>query len=50
MPRNQITKDEFKCWILKLKYKVHTEEFGKEKNTADKYLNILLDKIEEYRY
>lgn len=50
MPRNQLTKDELKCHILKLKRQVdHDEGYPGEKAIAQKYLNKVLDKIEEYR-
>jgi len=51
MPRSQINKDEMKCYILKLKYQIDSDEaYPGEKNIAQKYLNKVLDKIEEYRY
>ena len=50
MPRNQITKDELKSHILELKRQVdHDEGYPGEKAIAQKYLNKVLDKIEEYR-
>ena len=49
MPRGQMTKDELKCHILKLKNQVDTDEgYPGEKEIAHKYLNKVLDKIEEY--
>ena len=50
MPRGQLNKDEMKCYILKLKHQVDSDEgFPGEKAIAQKYLNKVLDKIEEYR-
>ena len=50
MPRNQLTKDELKCHILKLKSQVDSDEgYPGEKAIAQKYLNKVLDKIEEHR-
>jgi hypothetical protein len=53
MPRNQLTRDEIKMYALKLKYELHCEDVtytSDPKSLANKYLNKLLDKIEEYRY
>jgi hypothetical protein len=52
MPRGQLTKDEIKYQVLKLKKKLQTEQIrytSDPKALADKYLNEVLDKIEEYR-
>jgi hypothetical protein len=50
MPRNNITKDDIKRHVLKLKCQVdHDEGYPGEKAIAQKYLNKVLDKIEEYR-
>jgi hypothetical protein len=52
MPRGQLTKDEMKYQVLKLKQKLQTERIGytsDPKSLADQYLNMILDKIEEYR-
>ena len=50
MPRNQITKDELRVHILKLKSQVDSDEgYAGEQAIAQKYLNKVLDKIEEYR-
>jgi hypothetical protein len=50
MPRNNITKEDIKCHVLKLKRQVdHDEGYPGEKAIAQKYLNKVLDKIEEYR-
>lgn len=50
MPRNQLTKDEIKCAVLKLKNQLHNDTgFGYDrKDLANKYLNAVLDKIDEY--
>ena len=51
MPRYQLNKDELKVHILKLKQQVdHDAGYPGEKEIAHKYLNKVLDKIEEYRY
>lgn len=50
MSKNNLTKMEMKCRILKLKdmlFKEHKPEY--EKNLAHEYLNRVLDIIEEYR-
>jgi len=50
MPRNQLDKEELKCYVLKLKHQVDSDEgYPGEKKIAHKYLNKVLDKIEEYR-
>ena len=52
MPRGQLTRDEIKYQVLKLKQKLHGEKIGytsDPKALADQYLNMVLDKIEEYR-
>jgi len=50
MPRGNISKDEIKTYILKLKYQVDSDEgYPGEKAIAHKYLNRVLDKVEEYR-
>jgi hypothetical protein len=52
MPRGQLTKDEMRYQVLKLKQKLHNEHIGytsDPKALADKYLNEVLDKINEYR-
>ena len=51
MPRYQLDKEELKCHILKLKQQVDYDEgYPGEKAIAHKYLNRVLDKIEEYRF
>lgn len=50
MPRGLINKDEMKCYVLKLKHQVdHDEGYPGEKAIAQKYLNMVLDRIDEYR-
>ena len=51
MPRGEINKDEMKCYILKLKYQIDSDVgwYPGEKEIAHKYLNKVLDKIDEYR-
>ena len=50
MPRNQLTKDDLKVHILKLKRQVDYDEgYPGEKEIAHKYLNKVLDKINENR-
>jgi len=51
MPRGQLTKDEMQYQVLKLKQKLQNEKIGytsDPKAIADKYLNLILDKISEY--
>lgn len=49
MPRNQLTKDEIIVQILKLKNKLHYENHNSDaKDLTNYYLNLLLDKIQEY--
>jgi len=53
MPKNHLNKDELICQVLKLKHEVDTESkavWQKEKDLAHKYLNKVLDRIQEYRY
>ena len=51
MPRGQLNKDEMICYVLKLKHQVDSDEgFPGEKEIAQKYLNRVLNKIQEYRY
>ena len=48
MPRNQVSLDEIKVFVEKLK-----NEAGRDntcRDCADKYLNKVLDKLQEYRY
>jgi len=53
MPKNQLNKDELMCHVLKLKNEVDEESKSvrqKEKDIAHKYLNKVLDRIQEYRF
>ena len=50
MPRNFVTKDELKVRVLKLKHKVDSDVgYPGEKAIAQKYLNYVLDILDEYR-
>ena len=52
MPRNALTKEELRNYVLKLKSKLFDEDSKlviDSKDLAHKYLNMVLDKIEEYR-
>lgn len=52
MPRGQLTKDIIKCDILKIKNELYYENVSwtsDPKAIAHKYLNKILDKIDEYR-
>ena len=51
MPRGQLTRDEMKYQVLKLKQKLQNEQIAytpDPKALADQYLNMILDKINEY--
>jgi hypothetical protein len=51
MPRGQLTKEEMKYQVLKLKQKLQNEQVtytSDPKALADQYLNMVLDKINEY--
>lgn len=51
MPKNKLDKDELKVRVLKLKDRLHKDKSGWDsKGLADKYLNEVLDIIDEYRY
>jgi hypothetical protein len=51
MPKNQLTKDELKVRVLKLKDRLYRDQPGWDsKALANKYLNEVLDIIDEYRY
>jgi hypothetical protein len=53
MSKNQITKDEMKVFVLKLKDQLYKEHMRPEmdmKGIAHTYLNKVLNKIDEYRY
>jgi hypothetical protein len=49
MSKNQITKDEMKVQLEKLKTELYNEKTYDGKELAHKYLNKVLDKIEQYR-
>ena len=52
MPRNEISAMEFKTRVLKLKNELFWEEhqYSEDaRNLAHKYLNLVLDAIDEYR-
>ena len=53
MPKNELNKEELKVRIYKLKNKVDNEPntvWQGEKDLAHKYLNRVLDILDEYRY
>jgi hypothetical protein len=51
MPKNQLTKDELKIRILKLKTILDRDQPSWDsRGLAHKYLNEVLDIIDEYRY
>ena len=53
MSKNRLEKDEFKIRVLKLKWDVDQEPstvWQGEKDLAHKYLNKVLDILDEYRY
>jgi len=53
MPKNQLNKDEFKICVLKLKHEVDKESskvWQGDKDLVHKYLNKVIDKLDEYRY
>jgi len=53
MSKNQLTKEELKVRVLKLKHQLYVEHIRPEmdmKGLAHKYLNEVLDIIDEYRY
>jgi hypothetical protein len=51
MPKNQLTKDELKVRVLKLKDRLYKDQPSWDaKGLAHKYLNEVLDIIDEYRY
>ena len=52
MPKNQIDKEEIRIRVLKLKNKLFQEsQYSSDpKGLANKYLNEVLDIIDEYRY
>jgi hypothetical protein len=53
MAKNQVTKEELKVRVLKLKNNLYAEHVRHDmdmKGLAHKYLNAVLDIIDEYRY
>ena len=52
MPKNQITREEFRIRVLKLKAQLQDDPtwYSNPKDLAHKYLNKVLDIIDEYRY
>ena len=52
MPKNELNKEELKVRILKLKNRLHSDGnwYADPKGFAHKYLNEVLDIIDEYRY
>jgi len=50
MPRNELTKDEIKCYVLKLKDELYHEAYTDGITfLAHRYLDKVLNKLEEYR-
>lgn len=52
MPRNNLTKDEIRCQVLKIKNQLDQENINftsDPKGLVHKYLDLVLSKIEEYR-
>ena len=53
MSKNRLQRDEFRIRVMKLKWDVDQEPdtvWQGEKDLAHKYLNRVLDIIDEYRY
>ena len=53
MPRNQISKEEIKTRVLELKNRLYIDHVRPDmdmKGLAHKYLNEVIDMIDEYRY
>ena len=53
MPKNQLNKEELKVRIYKLKEQVENEpatEWQGDKDLVHKYLNWVLEVLDEYRY
>jgi hypothetical protein len=50
--KNQLTKDEFKVRMLKLKNELHQDPnwYSNPKDLAHKYLSKVIDILDEYRY
>jgi len=52
MPRGELTKDIFKCEVLKIKQELENDSdvwLSDPKTVAHRYLNKVLNKIDEYR-
>lgn len=51
MSKNFVSKDELKCRVMKLKHQIdgETTPFQAEKELAHRYLNYVLNALEEYR-
>ena len=51
MSKNFVSKDELKCRVMKLKNQIdeETTPFQAEKELAHRYLNYVLNALEEYR-
>ena len=52
MPRNQVSVEELRVRIMKLKHEVDWEPtpYQAEKDLAQKYLSYALDILDEYRF
>jgi hypothetical protein len=53
MSKNQLTKEEMKVRVLKLKHQLYEEHIRHDmdmKGLAHKYLNEVLNILDEYRY
>lgn len=53
MPRNRISKEEIKTRVLELKNRLYMDHIRPDmdmKGLAHKYLNEVIDMIDEYRY
>jgi hypothetical protein len=52
MPKNELNKEELKVRVLKLKTRLYSDGnwYSDPKGLAHKYLNEVLDIIDEYRY
>ena len=47
MPRNELTKEEIKVRVLRIKYEMRNEY---DYEIGNKYLDKVLDMLDEYRY
>jgi hypothetical protein len=52
MSKNKITKEELKVRVFKLKTQLQNDHtwYSNPKDIANKYLNAVLDVLDEYRY